>query len=229
MMRCRWLASLTLAVICVGCANAQEEPLGAPQPDQSLRDPEFGVIARHIGLERDVLMLQWQSTSHGYVRMWSDVTIDSSTFAPGHVNPVQLPLQRRRWLATRVTVDGKPLEPAVIAALGQWHAFRPSFSSLPGNLAATFQPEGNGLGTADDPMNPRVGDLRVLWRDLVLPPLDGLIVLQNGRWHLVAAKPAPVSATGRWTQVPGMLQLIGFISGAILVWLAWTTLSRRRR
>jgi transmembrane protein TMEM43 len=174
-------------------ASAQQAaPTGAPQPDKTLRDPEFGVVAHHVGLERVVEMLQWQPAASGYTRTWSTDPIDSTDFGLSHQNPAAFPLRGRRWMAGSVTVDGKPLDAEVIRRLGAWQEFRPSFSALPGNLAATFQPEGNGLGSAQNPLDPRIGDLRIHWRDLVLPPLEGHVELRAGRWQLVAAAPAAV-------------------------------------
>lgn len=185
MSRAAWLAGWLLATTAMFPAAAQQAPMGAPQPDKTLRDPEFGVVARHLGLERQVTMLQWQAAGAGYTQVWSPVAIDSSRFPPGRQNPGALPLQGRRWLARTVTVDGKPLDHEVLRTLGEWRDFRPSFSALPGNLAATFQPEGMGLGSAENPLQPAIGDLRIRWRDLTLPPLDGLVELRDGRWQLV--------------------------------------------
>jgi hypothetical protein len=189
------LCAVFALALLAGTVVAQErDPLGAPQPDKTLRDPEFGVIARHLGLERQVEMLQWQAARNGYAKTWSARPIDSSRFAPQYQNPGALPLQSRRWVADTVLVDGKPLDPEVLRTLGEWREFRPSFSALPGNLAATFQPEGNGLGSAENPLDPRIGDLRILWRELVLPPLDDRIALKHGRWRLVTAQPDPMAS-----------------------------------
>jgi LPXTG-motif cell wall-anchored protein len=86
-----------------------------------------------------------------------------------------------------VTLDGKPLAGSAVARLGEWRSFRPNFSALPGNLSATFQPEGDGLGSAENPLDPQVGDLRITWRELVLPPLQGQVVLRDGEWVLPGA------------------------------------------
>jgi hypothetical protein len=188
MSRATWLAAfLLLATTLLAPAAAQQAPMGAPQPDRTLRDREFGVVARHLGLERQVTMLQWQAAGAGYRQVWSPVAIDSSSFPPDRQNPGALPLRGRRWLARTVTIDGKPLDPEVLRTLGEWRDFRPSFSALPGNLAATFQPEGMGLGSAENPLQPAIGDLRIHWRDLTLPPLDGLVDLRDGRWQLLPA------------------------------------------
>lgn len=170
------------------------DPAAAPQPAATMRDPDFGVVARHFGLEREVEMFQWQRRGDGYQRAWSREALDSSGFPPGHDNP-PLPLHGHRWITSEVRVDGVPLDPGVLATLGEWTPFRPSFNALPGNLAATFQPQGDGLGTAEDPMDPQVGDLRIHWRELRLPPLADRILLEAGRWHLKVA-PAPEAAPG---------------------------------
>jgi hypothetical protein len=193
----RRIVALAGLLLLAGALRAQDAPVDAPQTDAPLRDVEFGVRVRQAGLERRVEMLQWQSTPQGYERVWSDEPIDASDFDHAHANPVDWPLPGRRWLAKSITLDGKPLDPEVVDALGEWRDFRPSFDALPGNMAATFQPEGDGLGSADNPLAPDVGDLRIRWRQLVLPPLQGRVRLQAGRWQLVPAggeDPAGTSA-----------------------------------
>jgi hypothetical protein len=221
MIRAAWLAaSMGVALLLAGGAFAQDAPLGAPQPDRTVRDPEFGVRARHLGLERRVTMLQWQAVPGGYARAWSEALVDSSAFDAAHRNPSRFPLRSRRWIARTVTIDGKPLAPGVLEAAGAWRDFRPSFNALPANLAATFQPEGDGLGSAENPLDPQVGDLRIRWRDLELPPLDDRLVLRDGRWQLVPAtairdtprgdEPSavvPAPAPVRWPWLLGALVL----------------------
>ena len=105
-------------------------------------------------------------------------------FAPGHANPPKLPLDNRRWWSDDATLEGKPIDLAVLQTLGQWRVFRPNFSRLPANLAASFQPEGDGLGSAENPLDPQIGDLRITWRELSLPPLEGKVELRGDRWVL---------------------------------------------
>jgi len=228
------LAAISAAVpIQVATAQAPDGAPGVPQPDRSVRDPEFGVVARHYGLERRVEMLQWRQVAGGYATTWSEFPIDSATFSEGHRNPAGFPLQSRRWTAATITIDGKPLDPSVVSALGQWKAFRPSFSALPANLAATFQPEGDGLGSADNPLEPHVGDLRIHWRELILPPLDQRIVLRDGRWQLVApttagdALSAPVS--GNDAAAPTVHAHRAWWFGGAFVVLVAALAARRRR
>lgn len=211
---------------------AAPDPGATPQPDASVRDPDFGVRARHFGLERQVEMYQWRERDGGYVREWSGLPLDSSAFAPGHDNP-PFPLQGKRWLAHVVSVDGAPLEPRVIERLGDWRDFRPSFNALPGNLAATFQPEGDGLGSAENPLAPAVGDLRIRWRELVLPPLQDRIELRGGRWRLRPdAVPDPVRAADVAQPAAGngrkRIYWWIFFGGLALVSLAVLAVHRRR-
>jgi hypothetical protein len=232
MSRAAWLAGWLLATIAIFPAAAQQAPLGAPQPDRTLRDPEFGVVARHIGLERQVDMLQWQATGSGYTKVWSPVAIDSSRFPADHQNPGALPLRTRRWLPRTVTIDGKPLDSAVLRTLGEWRDFRPSFSALPGNLAATFQPEGMGLGSAENPLQPAIGDLRIHWRDLILPPLDGLVELRDGRWQLLPATRAIRPRTSAPLRVPATVRessIVWWLGGLAVMMVALLVGIGRRR
>jgi hypothetical protein len=143
-------------------------------------------------------------------------------------------LQGRRWLAKSVSVDGRPLDAQVVERLGQWRDFRPSFNALPGNLAATFQPQGNGLGSAENPLDPQIGDLRIQWRELVLPPLQDRIVLRDGRWQLrAAATPVATADAGSPASAPppdaAPRRGAWWFGGGALVVLVATVAARRRR
>jgi len=191
-----WFA-LSLLLFVTGAAWAQAEPEGFPDPGPEVVDREFGVATREFGLDRRVEMYQWRAMADGYQRVWNGAPIDSSGFAPGHENPPALPLQSRRWWAERPTLDGKPIAADVLRTLGEWRVFRPTFTRLPANLAAAFQPEGDGLGSAENPLDPQIGDLRVGWRELVLPPLSGKVELREGVWQVsprAAAEAAALAA-----------------------------------
>jgi hypothetical protein len=185
-----WLPAAVTAQ--VEPAGARAAPLGEARVGKVLRDADFGVTTRHAGLQRHVEMYQWTRAGSGYALEWRGARVDSSGFAPGHENPREMPLREREWRAP-VSVDGRPVSEAVVAALGKWQPFRPNFSALPGNMSATFQPEGDGLGSAENPLAPRVGDLRVTWRALVLPPLAHRLVLRDGQWALATPAAVPVA------------------------------------
>lgn len=178
-LRTAWLAGLLVAA--AGMVHAQS-PAGEPVASAPLKDAEFGVTTRQFALQRRVEMYQWQRDASGYRKVWSAEPIDSARFDAAYRNPGAFPLQTRYWVASGVSLDGHPVDEEVLKRLGRWHGFRPGFTALPGNLAATFQPEGDGLSSAENPLSPRIGDLRVTWRELRLPDLAGRVALQQGEW-----------------------------------------------
>lgn len=187
------------------------EPLGEPIAGKRLLDRDFGVETRQFGLDRRVEMYQWRFNGKAYERVWNAAPIDSAGFAAGHVNPTRMPLENKRWWAENASLDGKPIQVEVLRTIGEWRVFRPNFSRLPANLAATFQPEGDGLGSAENPLDPQIGDLRVSWRELRLPALEGKLELRDGRWRLLpeaaaaalAAAPARAAPAASADAAPG--------------------------
>lgn len=214
-------------------ALAQGEPEEFPEPGAVLVDPDFKVGTRQFGLDRRVEMYQWRAGDRGYERVWHGAAIDSSGFAEGHVNPPKLQLDNRIWWAEKPTLDGRPLDPSVLRSLGEWRVLRPNFSRLPANLAASFQPEGEGLGSAENPLDPQIGDLRVSWRELVLPPLAGKVVLREGVWRLAddaGGNPLPDPVAAPAGSEPGQAQrLWPFFAAGLVVIIAIVVAVRRRR
>ncbi|WP_386745931.1 TMEM43 family protein [Agrilutibacter niabensis] len=218
-------------------ALAQGEPEDFPEPGAALVDPDFKVGTREFGLDRRVEMYQWRATEGGYERVWHAAPIESAGFAAGHENPPKLLLDNGRWWAEKATLDGKPLDPAVLRTLGEWRMLRPNFSRLPANLAASFQPEGEGLGSAENPLDPQIGDLRVSWRELVLPPLTGKVLLRDGVWRLAndsqdgvpggGVLPGPAAAPV--TPMPDAQRAWPFLAGGLVVIVAIAVAMRRRR
>jgi len=240
-----WAVALAvvLAFRAVAVVAAPSEPQGVAKPGGALRDRDFGVSTRQFGLDRRVEMYQWRGSAADYQRVWNSALIDSSRFAPGHENPPSLPLQSRRWWARGPGRDGRPFDGQVLHRLGTWRRFRPDFARLPANLAASFQPEGDGLSTSDNPLAPQIGDLRVSWRELVLPPLAGKVELRDGVWRLTAraaaappppadeprielVDPLPPSVMSQWPWLLGGVALAMAVIALVLRrLLAW----RRRR
>jgi hypothetical protein len=233
------LLSLALTAPATALPTRGDAPdeMGAPRAGKALRDRDFGVSTRQFGLDRVVEMYQWRATQGGYTRVWNSAPIDSAGFAPGHENPGRLPLESRRWWAQDATIDGRPIAPEVLQTLGQWRVFRPNFSRLPANLAASFQPEGDGLGSAENPLEPNIGDLRIHWRELHLPPLDGKVELRDGRWQLAPGAAAEALSAARASTVVELppnqdRKLLPWLLAGTLVLvaggLAWRRVRRRR-
>jgi len=214
---------------------AQTEPEGFPDPGVMLVDPDFRVSTREFGLDRRVEMYQWRIGDQGYERVWHAALIDSAGFDATHQNPPQLPLDNQRWWAQSPTLDGKPLDADVLRSLGEWRVLRPNFSRLPANLAASFQPEGDGLGSAENPLDPQIGDLRVSWRELVLPPLTGKVVLRDGQWRRVEEATSvtvpdePASPAAATLRPDRAQRLWPFFGGGLVVIIAIVVALRRRR
>jgi hypothetical protein len=233
------LLSLALAAPAAALPMRADAPdeMGAPRAGKALRDRDFGVSTRQFGLDRVVEMYQWRATPGGYTRVWNAAPIDSTGFAPGHENPGRLSLESRRWWAQDAAIDGRPIAPEVLQTLGQWRVFRPNFSRLPANLAASFQPEGDGLGSAENPLEPNIGDLRIHWRELHLPPLEGKVELRDGRWQLAPGAAAEALSAARAQTVVELppnqdRKLLPWLLVGTLVLvaggLAWRRVRRRR-
>jgi MYXO-CTERM domain-containing protein len=165
------------------------QPQGEPRPAQVPRDDEFGVGTRQLGLQRRVEMYQWRGGARGYERVWSSRPIQAGAAGSGHENPGELPLPTRNWRPA-ILLDGHRVDEEVVERMGRWRVMRPSFTALPVSLAATFQPEGDGLGSAANPLAPEIGDLRITWRELVLPDLAGRIELRGDAWRLASSSDA---------------------------------------
>lgn len=214
--------------------TSQPTPRSSPEYASTLHDRDFGVSARAAGLRRQVEMYQWTRTKDGYAREWRTARVDSSGFAPGHDNPKSFPLRGREWRG-KVSLDGKPLPDPVVDALAQWSGFRPAFSALPVNMAATFQPEGEGLGSAENPLRPGIGDLRITWSRLALPAVNDTLVLRDGRWVIAPAAirppdllsvnaPPPKEATA----MPTITLLFASLLAILLLALAVPIVQQRR-
>lgn len=239
-----WLSlacALAMGVACCRTAWAQpavvDDSLDPPKPGKALRDRDFGVGTHGFGLDRRVEMYQWRANRDGYTRVWNAAAIDSSRFAPGHANPKKLPLDNRRWWSDDATLEGKPIDLAVLQTLGQWRVFRPNFSRLPANLAASFQPEGDGLGSAENPLDPQIGDIRITWRELSLPPLEGKVELRGNRWVLSPEAAAQALSAERASTVvelpPGTDQrllpwLLAAAAMLLVAALVWRRVRRKR-
>lgn len=185
-MRPVWLMVLLL---CSPAFAQEPAELGAPLAERALMDEEFGVASRQFGLRRHVEMAQWERLDDEYEVVWSAQPIDSSGFPRQYRNPGEFRLQSREWTTGATMPDGRPLAESAVEALGVWRPLTPAPEALPENLAATFQPDGGTLTTAEDPDAPRAGDLRIRWFERVLPPLQGRVVLRDGVW-VVADAPA---------------------------------------
>lgn len=241
------LASIVVLLALSQVALAQAEPAkpqGTIESGVVVSDPDFHVGGTAIGLERRVEMLQWQRADSPaplhYVRAWVAGVVDSSRFDARHRNPGDLPFNGARWWTTQAKLDGHPVDAAVLGALDAWTPIEPDPARLPANLAASFQPDGDGLSTSQDPRHPQIGDVRVRWRQIVTAAAPVGIVLIDGRWDLpenvavvgtnpvaVAATPTPAPAASWWSGLFGT-RLPWLIGAGVLLALAMIVRWRNR-
>lgn len=241
MIRALGAAALLLLLSFPEPLSASEDalqPQGEPRPEQPPRDDEFGVATSQLGLERRVEMYQWRGVERGYERVWSARPIRAGKSGSGHDNPGELPLPTRSW-RPEILLDGHRVDEEVVERLGRWRVMRPSFTALPVSLAATFQPEGDGLGSAANPLAPEIGDLRITWHELVLPDLAGSVVLRGDAWRLANGADTQAEDPGMENPVsdvvPGLparksQYTTGFVIAALLaLGLVVLLIARRRR
>ena len=229
-------------------AGAQTQPSGQIESADVVTDPDFGIHAHALGLERRVEMLQWRKVNFPVPphdeQAWVAGRVDANGFDATHRNPGDLPFNGARWWSADPKLDGHPVSTDVLAALdvstpNAWTPLKPDLSQLPTNLAVSFQPDGDWLSTSQDPMHPQVGDVRVRWHVIAHASAPTGTLLIAGRWELLAVKeatapPPSATTTPSSTDAHGWMQrLFGdhlmwlFVAGLVLalVLLIW----KRRR
>ena len=224
--------------------------VGVLRPVGLVEDPVFGIAAPALGLWRQVEMYQWREVTvpgqaPRYETAWSESAIDSAAFAApaGHQNPGALPFQSERWFAPEARLGDRPIGPAGLwQGLEGWQPLSPDPTALPPNLALLFIADGVGLSTSEDPLQPRIGDLRVRWSALPGGPVAAEVV-ESGEGYRPASEaavvrrvpavpePMPGLAGGRhlasdlWIWVAGLL-LFAVLIATVLVFRSRKTRSQ---
>jgi hypothetical protein len=180
-------------------AATQTHPSGQIESAATVTDPDFGVRAKALGLERSVEMLQWRKLDLPapmyYEQAWVAGRVNATGFDDTHRNPGDIPFNGERWWSADPKLDGQPVSADVLAALNAWVPLKPDLSQLPTNLAVSFQPDGDWLSTSQDPKHPAIGDVRVRWRLIEHAPAPMGTVLIAGRWELPAASASTATTT----------------------------------
>ncbi|MEO8742795.1 MAG: TMEM43 family protein [Lysobacteraceae bacterium] len=190
----------------VHATDAAQQPHGQIESSVEVSDPDFGVHAKVLGLERRIEMLQWHEvdrpTPPHYEQAWSAERVDSSMFDVTHKNPGDLPFNGARWWSADPKLDGHPVSADVLAALDAWVPLKPDLVQLPTNLAVSFQPDGDWLSTSQDPAHPRIGDVRVRWHQIEHASAPAGTVLVSGHWELPALAQTPAASTQQVSPPP---------------------------
>ena len=189
-----------------GASDTAAQPQGQIESASEVSDPDFGVHAKVLGLERRIEMLQWHEVDRPapphYEQAWSAERIDSSRFDVTHKNPGDLPFNGARWWSADPKLDGHPVSPDVLAALDAWTPLKPDLVQLPTNLAVSFQPDGDWLSTSQDPTHPRIGDVRVRWHQIEHASAPAGTVMVAGRWELPTLAQAAVASSQQVSPPP---------------------------
>ncbi len=166
-------------------ANDQElvHVTGLVAVTEPLNDPEFGVTATGVRLDRKVEMYQWQEesksesrtklgggeetvTTYTYTKVWSDEALDSSAFntPAGHENPA-MSIEGATVYATDATLGDFKLEENVLSQMEGAQAI-----SLADQAEAIETAAGQGrtltvaqstIYLGENPQAPAIGDTRL--------------------------------------------------------------------
>jgi len=165
-----------------------------------LTDPQFGISATAIKLERVVEMYQWEeekrtetrkkvgggteeTTTYTYSKDWSDEVISSSDFhtSTGHQNPGSMRYEGMERVASSVKLGAFNLSSNLIGMINEYEPVPVTdqeLNRLSGSLRGQLKLFGNGLYYGNDPSNPAVGDLKITFR-VVKPQTISVIAQQQ--------------------------------------------------
>ncbi|HYH19509.1 MAG TPA: TMEM43 family protein [Azospirillum sp.] len=161
--------------------------LGNATVGEPLRDPALGVAWNGLlRLHRTVEMYQWQQrettrsekqlggsekteTVYEYEKVWSEQPIDSNRFrlAEGHRNP-SMPLRSLTVDSRDARIGGHAVTPAVLGHLSAYQPLTPGTASSD----PAYRTADGGLYRGPDPMNPKIGDVRVRFEGVVAQPIS---------------------------------------------------------
>ena len=166
---------------------------------ETLVDPEFGVSANAIKLERHAEMYQWEEekksetkkklgggeetvTTYNYRKAWSPRLIDSSSFKKpeGHSNPATMPVESQSWTASKVTLGAFTLSEGLVGQLDKKEDHRiddKAVAALPSAMRNRVKPSAGSYYMGKDPDAPAVGDMKILFS--MVPPATVSIVGQQ--------------------------------------------------
>jgi hypothetical protein len=168
---------------------------------ETLSDPEFGVSAPAIKLNRRVELYQWEEqkksesrtklgggketvTTYTYKQAWSPSLIDSSSFKhrEGHENPSAMPVMSQSWTAKQVTLGAFTLAEAQVESLSKSEDFsvdEKAAAALPPDMKERAKLASGGYYLGGDPGAPAIGDTKVTFQ-IVRPATVSIVARQIG-------------------------------------------------
>lgn len=173
---------------------------GEATTQDTVRDPELGVAAPGLALQRSVEMYQWvqdekterrkklgggeeRVTTYRYEQRWDDDWHDPSRFKEraGHDNP-RMPLSTQRFQAAKVTLGAFTLTSDLVDDIDRSEPLPidPREVSPPATLASRgVHGASSGVYFGANPSTPAVGDVRVSY-SVVKPQQVSVVARQTG-------------------------------------------------
>ncbi len=205
--RARGLEEAVKLVQTVGSVNEVDSKLdgklvhltGKAETDETLRDTEFSVSRNAIRLARRVEMYQWVEDSHNegsgnnkrtvytYKTEWKDSPVSDSSFheQSGHKNP-PMSIRSTIYGAAGAHVGAYFLNENLRDDMENWQRFpvpqQDVLENVPEERRSLYKFQSDTLFFAEtqpDPSNPRVGDYRIYFEE-VLPAEVSLVAQLKG-------------------------------------------------
>ncbi|MDF1859989.1 MAG: TMEM43 family protein [Verrucomicrobiales bacterium] len=146
-----------------------------------LTDSQFGITEKAIKLIREVEMYQWKENvttetstrtggteetkkTYSYSKVWNGSLIDSSRFQvkDDHSNPPEMKYKAASFLADGVTLGAFKLPEFLVEKIGGATRLPiESLESAPEGIKGTARLHNQQFYFGSDPLNPRIGDMRV--------------------------------------------------------------------
>lgn len=174
---------------------------GEATTDEKLVDPDFGISATALKLNRTVELFQWTEkktetkkddktvTSYVYSREWSkDKPKDNFEEPKGHENPAEMPFQDLELLAQTAHVGAFNLTPEQVKRLGESKEYpvtEEMLQQLPESLKGQGAVVGKGLlyvsrNSGSSYQEPEVGDVLLTYR-ATAPHVISVVAKQTGQ------------------------------------------------
>jgi hypothetical protein len=172
---------------------------GLATTDEKLSDPDFGISANALILNRNVEMYQWteekstkttknlggsttDETTYSYQKEWSSSLIASDNFkeSSGHENPSSMLYNANQWVAKNATVGAFKLPENIVTSINNSESLAvTSEAKIPAALMGKAQIINSLFYLGQNPQSPNVGDMRISFT-MVKPTQISLVYQQMG-------------------------------------------------
>lgn len=175
---------------------------GEAKTEETLSDPDFGISANAIKLERVAKMYQWQEktssktrkkigggeetiTEYKYEKVWADNLIKSGDFkhSEGHDNPGSMPYEGKTFTAQTVTIGGFTLSPGLVGKINQTEPLalnEETTAQMPADMKKASKLASGGIYIGKDTAVPQIGDEQISFKIVKQPIAISLVAGQVG-------------------------------------------------